>query len=77
MPNRPCNPMSTFKPAVGVRVHDALNDEWFALTPKYVAAMEQEIAEFGWKRGTENWDGLILDGWLPPDIAGENACRND
>jgi hypothetical protein len=58
--------MSTFKPAVGVRVYDALNDEWFALTPEYLADMEREIAAYGWKRGTENWDGMILDGWLPP-----------
>jgi hypothetical protein len=47
-----------------VMVHDGLNDRWFSLTPDWAEDMKQN-AHPDYRRGLLEWDGLILDGWLP------------
>lgn len=49
------NPMSTFRPAPGVLVHDDLNDTWFELSPEMVASMESDAAEYGVPRAYPEW----------------------
>jgi hypothetical protein len=61
------NPISTFEPMVGAHVHDSLNNMWITLTTHDVAAMQRRVRKYGREDGIENWDGLILDGWLPPE----------
>ena len=61
------NPMSTFRPAVGVRVYDELDHRWHTLDRAMAHDMEHWAAKLGPKDGYGNWDGLLLTGWLPPE----------
>jgi hypothetical protein len=69
--SEPLQPMTTFKPIVGVIVHEELNDTWTTL--------DGELVRLLIKHGTADWwdadnpprmrvefDGLLFDGWLPP-----------
>jgi hypothetical protein len=53
------NPISTFEPTVGAHVHDTLSNIWMTLTADDVEEMQRERIE--------NWDGFVLDAWLPPE----------
>jgi hypothetical protein len=62
------NPISTFEPTVGAHVHDTLNNIWMTLTADDVDEMQRELREHGRRDwAIENWDGFILDAWLPPE----------
>jgi hypothetical protein len=70
------NPISTFVPTVGAHVHDTLNNMWITLTAEDVEDMESELREHGRReRAFENWDGFILDGWLPPEVTPPPTVR--
>ena len=56
--------MNEFVPEEGVMVHDGLNDHWFSLTPDWAKDMKLN-AHPNYRRALLEWDGLILDGWLP------------
>lgn len=73
------NPMDSFRPEVGAHVYDGLNDRWITLTEDMVEHMEASASERvqEGRRGRklyDDWDGLMLEGWLPagesPDQAG-------
>ena len=62
------NPISTFEPTVGAHVHDVLNNIWMTLTADDVDEMQRELREHGRRHwAIENWDGFVLDAWLPPE----------
>ena len=68
MNTRAMNPISTFEPTVGAHVHDTLNNIWMTLTADDVDEMQRELREHGRRDwAIENWDGFILDAWLPPE----------
>jgi hypothetical protein len=69
------NPIRTFRPTVGAHVHDALNNVWMTLTADDVAEMERDTRKYGRERGIENWDGFVLDGWLPPEATPPPTIR--
>jgi len=59
------NPMSTFVPAPGLRVHDKLNDRSHRLERAIAENMEREAhRHFGDDGRLWNWNGLLLAGWL-------------
>src|SRR5829696_1200815 len=61
------NPISTFEPIVGAHVHDVLNNIWMTLTAEDLADMKAAAATHGREDGIENWDGFILNAWLPTE----------
>ena len=61
------NPISTFEPIVGAHVHDVLNNIWMTLTAEDLADMKAAAATQGREDGIENWDGFILNAWLPTE----------
>jgi hypothetical protein len=67
MDTPPVSPISTFEPTVGAHVHDVLNNIWMTLTAEDVADMKKWAARRGREDGIENWDGFVLDAWLPPE----------
>jgi hypothetical protein len=70
------NPISTFEPTAGAHVHDALNNVWMTLTGEDVAEMQRELREHGRRDwAIENWDGFVLDGWLPPEATPPATVR--
>ena len=69
------NPIKSFQPTVGAHVHDALNNVWITLKAEHVADMERGIRQYGRESGIENWDGFILDGWLPPEATPPETIR--
>jgi hypothetical protein len=69
------NPIKTFEPMVGAHVHDVLNNMWITLSTDDVADMERSIRAYGREGGLENWDGYILDGWLPPEATPPATIR--
>jgi hypothetical protein len=73
--SRAMNPIKTFKPTVGAHVHDVLNNVWMTLTAEDVADMERSIRDYGRKSGLENWDGYVLDAWLPPEATPPATIR--
>jgi hypothetical protein len=70
------NPISSFEPVVGAHVHDSLNNVWITLTAEHVAEMERELRKHGRRDlAIENWDGFMLDGWLPPEATPPETIR--
>jgi hypothetical protein len=58
------HPMEEFDPTKPVMVHDRLNDRTFEWKPATMQANYEKYAEaFG--PDVIEWDGLLLDGWLP------------
>lgn len=56
--------MSEFDPGKPARVHDRLNGKVLDWRPSAFAAHYRRYAcDFG--DGVVEWDGLLLDGWLP------------
>jgi hypothetical protein len=56
--------MSEFDPSLPVMVHDRLNDRTFEWKPATMQANYEKYAKaFG--PDVIEWDGLLLDGWLP------------
>ncbi len=59
-------PMSEFDPTQPARVHDRLNDQVIEWDPE-THGRDWDLGghrDFG--GGVVEWDGLLLDGWLPP-----------
>jgi hypothetical protein len=70
------NPISTFEPTIGAHVHDTLNNLWITLTATDVEEMERDLRKQGRRDwAIENWDGFILDGWLPPEATPPATIR--
>ena len=58
------HPMKEFDPTKPAMVHDRLNDRTFEWKPATMQANYEKYAEaFG--PDVIEWDGLLLDGWLP------------
>jgi hypothetical protein len=58
------HPMKEFDPTKPAMVHDRLNDRTFECKPATMQANYEKYAEaFG--PDVIEWDGLLLDGWLP------------
>lgn len=60
-------PMDTFRPAVGVSVFDGLNERWITLDEEMVAHMEKHASGRGARERYADWDGFMLEGWVPAD----------
>jgi hypothetical protein len=61
-------PMKDFDPSTPAMVHDRLNDRTFEWKPPSMEANYRQYAEPVGPDVIE-WDGLLLDGWLPVDAA--------
>jgi hypothetical protein len=58
------HPTKEFDPTKPAMVHDRLNDRSFEWKPAIMAANYRQYAQpFG--PDVIEWDGLLLDGWLP------------
>ena len=63
------HPMNEFGPTKPAMVHDRLNDRTFEWKP---ATMQANYEKYATPSGPEviEWDGLLLDGWLPISTVG-------
>ena len=57
-------PMKEFDPTKPAMVHDRLNDRTFERKPATMQANYEKYAD-PHGPGVIEWDGLLLDGWLP------------
>ena len=55
--------MTSFNPSKPAKLYDELNDRWLDYDPKY----RRELRPHDKRRGTLEWDGLIISGWRLPD----------
>jgi hypothetical protein len=58
------HPMKEFDPTKPAMVHDRLNDRTFEWKPATMQANYEKYAD-PHGPGVIEWDGLLLDGWLP------------
>jgi hypothetical protein len=58
-------PMSEFDPTPPALVHDQLNDQMFRWEPERHGRDWQRSGPTPWRPGVVEWDGLLLDGWMP------------
>ena len=58
--------MSTFDPDRPARLHDRLKHQTFDWNAEW-AEKYRRNAVVNMVDGTVSWDGLVLDGWEPPD----------
>lgn len=62
-------PMSEFDPTRPALVHDQLNDQTFRWDSERHGRDWQRSEPTPWRSGVIEWDGLLLDGWMPVEKA--------
>ena len=60
------HPMVTFDPTRPADVHDQLNDKIIRWKPEWAATWQDRRDH---APGVIEWDGLLLDGWVPTQDA--------
>jgi hypothetical protein len=65
-------PMAEFDPDKrGLLVHDQLNDLVLEWEPERHGKDWHQGGHHDWGKGIVNWDGLLLDGWMPRNECAE------